>query len=64
MNITSLAERYTSEADYAAKVRTAAHVLVAERYLLADDVERVLATAMERYRAALSVGTNLCAPGS
>ena len=50
----SLAERYTGEADYAAKVRAAARALVAERYLLEGDVERVVDAALLRYRAARS----------
>ena len=50
----SIAERYRDEADYGAKVRAAALRLVAERYLLAEDVERVVAAAIARYRAALS----------
>ncbi|HEU0158225.1 MAG TPA: alpha/beta hydrolase domain-containing protein [Hyphomicrobiaceae bacterium] len=49
----SLAERYRDEADYAAKVRAAAVALAAERYLLEDDVEPVVAAAVARYRAAL-----------
>ncbi len=48
----SLAERYTSQADYATKVRSAAHSLVAQRYLLEEDVAIVVEGAIERYRAA------------
>ena len=50
----SLAERYRDETDYAAKVRAAAVQLVAERYLLAEDVEHVVEMAVARYRAAIS----------
>jgi Alpha/beta hydrolase domain len=50
----SLAERYRNEADYAAKVRTAARQLAAERYLLEEDVERVVEAAVVRYRAAIT----------
>jgi Alpha/beta hydrolase domain len=50
----SLAERYRDEADYAAKVRTAALSLAAERYLLAEDVKPVVEAAIARYRAAVS----------
>jgi hypothetical protein len=50
----SLAERYRNEADYGAKVRAAALELVAERYLLEEDVEQVVEAAVVRYRAALS----------
>ena len=50
----SLAERYRDEADYGAKVRAAALQLAAERYLLEEDVERVIAAAITRYRAAIS----------
>jgi hypothetical protein len=50
----SLAERYRDEADYAAKARAAALALAAERYLLEEDVELVVAAAVARYRAALA----------
>ena len=50
----SLAERYRDEADYGTEVRTAALQLAAERYLLEDDVERVVEAALARYRAAVS----------
>ena len=50
----SLAERYRDEADYAAQVRAAALELVGARYLLAEDVARVVEAAVARYRAAAS----------
>ena len=50
----SLAERYLGEADYGAKVRAAALQLAAERYLLEEDVDRVVEVAVTRYRAAIS----------
>jgi hypothetical protein len=50
----SLAERYRDEADYRSRVRAAALKLAAERYLLDEDVERVVEAAAQRYRAALS----------
>ena len=50
----SLAERYRDEADYGAKVRAAALRLAEERYLLEEDVERVVEAAIARYRAAIS----------
>jgi hypothetical protein len=50
----SLAERYRSEADYAAKVRQAALQLVAQRHLLEEDVERAVEAAVQRYRAAIT----------
>jgi Alpha/beta hydrolase domain len=50
----SLAERYRDEADYGTKLRAAALRLVAERYLLEEDVERVVEAAVARYRAAIS----------
>jgi Alpha/beta hydrolase domain len=50
----SLAERYRDEADYGAKVRAAAERLAVERYLLEEDVERVVEAAVARYRAAMS----------
>ncbi len=48
----SLSERYRDQADYEAKVRTEAKRLVTGRYLLQEDVERVVSTAVARYRAA------------
>src|SRR5262249_57154129 len=50
----SLAARYRDEADYSAKVREAALRLAAERYLLEEDVQRVIEAAVARYRAAIS----------
>jgi hypothetical protein len=41
----SLEERYTSHADYMAKVRAAAVSLVSQRYLLQDDADRLVAQA-------------------
>lgn len=49
----SLAERYRDEADYKSRVRAAAVALVDARYMLAEDVDRVVETAAVRYRAAL-----------
>jgi hypothetical protein len=49
----SLAERYRDEADYVSKVRAAAVQLAAERYLLEEDVDRVVEAAVTRYRAAI-----------
>ena len=50
----SLAERYRDEAGSGTKLRAAALRLVAERYLLEEDVERVVEAAVARYRAAIS----------
>jgi hypothetical protein len=50
----SLAERYRDEADYRARVRAATLRLAAERYLLEEDVERVVEASIARYRAAIS----------
>jgi hypothetical protein len=50
----SLAERYRDEADYRAKARAAALQLAADRYLLAEDVDRVVEAAVARYRAAIA----------
>ncbi|HEX2036028.1 MAG TPA: alpha/beta hydrolase domain-containing protein [Chloroflexota bacterium] len=47
----SIAERYRDRADYLARVRDAAHELVAQRYLLAEDVDTVVQLAAERYDA-------------
>ena len=48
----SIAERYPDRDDYATRVRAAADALVAERYLLAEDLEACVAAALERYDAA------------
>lgn len=45
----SVAERYRGRDDYLARVRRAAERLVAERYLLAEDVDLALRLAAERY---------------
>jgi hypothetical protein len=50
----SLAERYKDEADYKVKARAAALKLVADRYLIEEDVDRVVEAAVARYRAAVS----------
>ena len=50
----SVAERYRDEADYSAKVRAVALQLVAERYLLEEDVQHVVEAAVARYRVAVS----------
>jgi len=47
----SLAERYYDRADYLAQVQSAAEDLVAERYLLAEDVPLALTIAAERWDA-------------
>lgn len=49
----SLAERYKDEADYRGKARAAALKLVADRYLLDEDLGRVVEAAVARYRAAI-----------
>jgi len=45
----SIAERYASRDDYLARVRAAADALVADRYLLAEDVPRVMQRAGEQW---------------
>jgi len=50
----SLGERYRNEADYGAKVRAAALHLVADRYLLEEDVQVVVEAALARYREAIT----------
>ncbi len=47
----ALAERYRDRADYLNRVRTAAEELVADRYLLAEDVPLAIAIAAERWDA-------------
>jgi hypothetical protein len=47
----AIAERYASRAEYEARVRQATAQLVAERYVLAEDVELVVANALARYDA-------------
>jgi Alpha/beta hydrolase domain len=44
-------ERYTSKDDYLARVRAAAEALVRDRYLLEEDIERVLAVAAQKWDA-------------
>ena len=46
----SIEERYASEDDYATKVAEAAEALVAEGYLLDEDVEEIVESARARYR--------------
>jgi len=41
----SLAERYPDRGDYVSKVRAVAAALEKDRYLLAEDVERIAAEA-------------------
>jgi hypothetical protein len=50
----SLADRYRDEAEYSVKVRAAALKLAADRYLLEEDVDRVVEAAVARYWAAIS----------
>ena len=46
----SIEERYASEDDYAAKVADAAEALVADGYMLKEDMEGVVESARVRYR--------------
>lgn len=50
----SLAERYAGRDDYLRRVEAAARALVADRYLLDEDVPTVVADAAMRYEAALA----------
>jgi hypothetical protein len=45
----SIAERYPDKTDYLARVRRAAHTLVDEGHLLAEDLELVIVQASDRY---------------
>jgi len=47
----SIEERYASKPDYLARVRAAAEALVEQRYLLAEDIERVVAVAGQKWDA-------------
>ena len=47
----AIAERYRDREDYLSRVRAAAEQLVADRYLLAEDLELVVTTAAEKYDA-------------
>ncbi|HLF78433.1 MAG TPA: alpha/beta hydrolase domain-containing protein [Dehalococcoidia bacterium] len=47
----SIEERYASQSDYLAKVRAAAQEMVAQRYLMEEDVERCLAIAAAKWEA-------------
>jgi hypothetical protein len=55
----SLEERYASRDEYAARVRDAAVSLVHERLMLRDDLELVLAAALERYDYFVRLGRTL-----
>jgi hypothetical protein len=48
----SVAERYPTHGDYAAAVRAAAETLVAERFLLAEEIDAVVAKAAADYPGA------------
>jgi hypothetical protein len=48
----SAAERYRTHGDYAAAVRTAAETLVAQRFLLAEEIDAVVAKAAADYLGA------------
>jgi Alpha/beta hydrolase domain len=45
----SIEERYASKAAYLELVRKAAEALIAERYLLAEDLEAIVQHAAQRY---------------
>jgi hypothetical protein len=45
----SVTERYTSKAAYLEQIKQAAHALVQERYLLAEDVEEIIDQAARHY---------------
>jgi hypothetical protein len=45
----SIAERYTSREDYLERVRQAALALIQERYVLAEDLEEIIAQAAQHY---------------
>lgn len=51
----SIAERYPSRDDFLAKVRAAAAAMVAEGHLLEEELEHVVAQAVERYDAFTSL---------
>ena len=52
----SIEERYASKEEYLAKVRTAAEALASERYILSEDVERIVGAADHQWDAFLAVG--------
>ena len=47
----SIAERYIDEDDYRFRLRQQAEQLLADRYLLAEDIATCESIALERYRA-------------
>lgn len=47
----AIEERYASKDDYLGKVRAAAIALVADRYLLDEDVDRIVQVAAEKWHA-------------
>jgi hypothetical protein len=50
----SLAERYAGKDEYLALVRDEAGRLAAQRYIVADDIELIVANASARYDAAMA----------
>ncbi len=58
-----LATRYPNEADYLARIRTAAEELVAARYLLAIDIDTCEETAAARYRAVTNTVSTMSTSG-
>lgn len=60
----SIEERYASREAYLARVREEAEALVAQRYLLAEDVDLVVGSCGERYDAAVAMaGVQVAAGG-
>jgi Alpha/beta hydrolase domain len=49
----SIEERYPTKAEYITQVRRAAQALVADGYLLAEDLELVVSQASQRYELVL-----------
>ena len=52
----SIQERYSSKEDYLARVRRAAEDMVRERYILAEDIDRIVEGASQRWDAFQMVG--------
>ncbi|MGI8551616.1 MAG: alpha/beta hydrolase domain-containing protein [Dehalococcoidia bacterium] len=60
----AIAERYGDREEYLARVRSEAERLVAQRYLLAEDVEAVMQGAGKRYDALTSAASDVVQPAA
>ncbi|MBI4338882.1 MAG: hypothetical protein HY680_02890 [Chloroflexi bacterium] len=59
----SIEERYATREEYLALVRKAAQALVDQRYMLAEDIERTVEQAAQRYDLLMGGAVGVTAPG-